>query len=280
MFQNFQKRFSLICGAIFEHRKSGLSQNTGILEYSEQLSLCLGELGIRKRIDVLSKFDTSTTVEYLRQLNRSERETILELLDEETKTEIKLISSFDEDEIGSKMTTNFISIHSGVGVRQAMRELISQSAENDNISTIYVVDEDEAFVGAIDLKDLIIARAETALDSITTTSYPYVYANEIIEDCIDRIKDYSEDSIPVLDSNNKLKGVLTSQDISELVDDELGEDYAKLAGLSAEENLHEPLKRSVGKRLPWLIVLIGLGLVVSSVVGVFETVVADFGYGW
>ena len=56
-----------------------------------------------------------------------------------------------------------------------MRELISQSAENDNISRIYVIDEDEAFVGAIDLKDLIIARAETALDSITTTSYPYVY---------------------------------------------------------------------------------------------------------
>ena len=134
--------------------------------------------------------------------------------------------------------------------------------------------------GAIDLKDLIIARAETALDSITTTSYPYVYANELIEDCIERIKDYSEDSIPVLDSNNKLKGVLTSQNITELVDDELGEDYAKLAGLSAEEDLHEPLKRSIGKRLPWLIVLPGLGLVVSSVVGVFETVVADFGYGW
>ena len=138
------------------------------------ISVSVGGLGIRKRIDVLSKFDTSTTVEYLRQLNRSERETILELLDEETKTEIKLISSFDEDEIGSKMTTNFISIHSGVGVRQAMRELISQSAENDNISTIYAVDEDEVFVGAIDLKDLIIARAETALDSITTTSFPYV----------------------------------------------------------------------------------------------------------
>ena len=97
---------------------------------------------------------------------------------------------------------------------------------------------------------MIIARAETALDSITTTSFPYVYANELIEDCIERIKDYSGDSIPVLDSNNKLKGVLTSQDISELVDDELGKDYAKLAGLSAEEDLHEPLKRSIGKHLP------------------------------
>lgn len=56
-----------------------------------------------------------------------------------------------------------------------------------------------------------------SLENIIVTSYPYVYANEQIEDCIERIKDYSEDSIPVLDSDNKLKGVLTAQDITELV---------------------------------------------------------------
>ena len=130
------------------------------------------------------------------------------------------------------------------------------------------------FVGAIDLKDLIIAREGTRLESITMSSYPYVYANEQIEDCIERMKEYSEDSIPVLDADNRLKGVLTSQDITQLVDDEMGEDYARLAGLSAEEDLKEPLKRSIGKRLPWLMVLLGLGLVVSSVVGMFEHVVA------
>lgn len=129
-------------------------------------------------------------------------------------------------------------------------------------------------VGAIDLKDLIIARESTRLESITMTSYPYVYASEQIKDCIERIKDYSEDSIPVLDSENKLRGVLISQDITQLVDDEMGDDYAKLAGLSAEEDLREPLHKSIGKRLPWLIILLGLGLVVSSVVGLFESIVA------
>lgn len=246
----------------------------GILEYSEQLAKYMVELGIRKKIEVLSRLEISTTVEYLRQLEKADRDTLLELMDEDLKYEIKLLTSFDEDEIGSKMTTNYISIHSGIGVRQAMHELIEQAAENDNISTIYVVDEEETLVGAIDLKDLIIARSDTELACITTTSYPYVYANELIDECIERIKDYSEDSIPVLDANNKLKGVLTSQDITRLVDDEMGDDYAKLAGLSAEEDLHEPLKRSIGKRLPWLIILLGLGLLVSSVVGAFESVVA------
>ncbi len=199
---------------------------------------------------------------------------LLELMDNDIKREIILLSSFHEDEIGSKMTTNYISIHTGTSIRQAMRELIEQAADNDNISTLYVIDEEETLIGAVDLKDLIIARDNTDLASITMTSYPYVYANEQIEDCIERIKDYSEDSIPVLDSDNKLKGVLTSQDITQLVDDEMGDDYAKLAGLSSEEDLQEPLKKSILKRLPWLIILLGMGLLVSSVVGIFEHVVA------
>ena len=87
------------------------------------------------------------------------------------------------------------------------------------------------------------------------------------------MKDYAEDSIPVLDENDEILGVITSQDIVEVVDDEMGDDYAKLAGLTAEEDLKEPLKESMKKRLPWLIILLGLGMVVSSVVGIFEKVV-------
>ena len=245
-----------------------------VLEYAGLLEEYMGELSIRKRVEILSRVEPGTAVEYLAQLEKAERNVLIELMDEDVRREITLLSSFDDDEIGSRMTTNYICVHSGVSVREAMHELIEQAADNDNISTLYVVDEEDMFVGAIDLKDLIIAREGTRLESITMTSYPYVYANEQIEDCIERMKEYSEDSIPVLDADNRLKGVLTSQDITQLVDDEMGEDYARLAGLSAEEDLQEPLKRSIGKRLPWLMVLLGLGLVVSSVVGMFEHVVA------
>lgn len=245
-----------------------------VLEYSENKNEYISELSLRKRAVILSRFEAATSVDYLRGLEKADRNMLIDLMEEDTKREISLLNSFDEDEIGSKMTTNFISIHEGISIRQAMKCLVDQAAENDNISTIYVIDKEGLLVGAIDLKDLIIARENTELSNITVTSYPYVYANELIEDCIERIKGYSEDSIPVLDSENKLKGVLTSQDITQLVDDEMGDDYAKLAGLSAEEDLHEPLKKSIVKRLPWLIILLGLGLVVSSVVGAFESVVA------
>lgn len=245
-----------------------------VLEYVDDPAPYLEELSVRKRASVLSRMEASSAVSYLETLDKKIRIPLMELLPEETKGEIALLASFDKDEIGSQMTTNYISIRAGSTIREAMTELVTQAAENDNVSTLYVTDEEDLFLGAIDLKDLIRARADTPLSDIVMTSYPYVYAEEPIEDCIDRIRSYSEDSIPVLDGENRLRGVLTAHDLALLIEEEIGDDYAKLGGLSAEEDLKEPLRRSVGKRLPWLIILLGLGLLVSGVIGLFDSVVS------
>ena len=248
-----------------------------IFEYvdEEHISEYFKEMDIKKRTSVISEMGADKAVYVLRQLDKNTRDDIIELIGTVARKDISLISSFDDDQIGSKMTTNFISIRSCLSIKQAMRELVNQAAENDNISTLYVVDENDVFCGAITLNDLIIARADMPLSELIVTSYPFVYAKENIDECIEWIKDYSEDSIPALDENNRLLGVITAQDIIKVVDDEMGEDYAMLAGLTSEEDLHEPLKDSIKKRLPWLVILLGLGLLVSSVVGMFETVVAQ-----
>jgi len=246
-----------------------------ILEYSGELRSYLMELGLRKRVDVLSRLDPSIAADCLRELQKDERATLMDLLDDDARREIALLSSFEDDEIGCWMTTNFVSVHAGITIRDAMKQLVEQAAENDNISTIYVLDQNDRFFGAIDLKDLIIARDTKTLADITKASYPYFYATELIDDCMERIRNYSEDSIPVLDKNHRMLGVLISQDMTQMVDEELGDDYAKLAGLTTEEDLSEPLRKSLLKRLPWLAILLGLGLLVSGVVGVFEKVVAS-----
>lgn len=246
---------------------------SNILEYTDNLEEYINEIGIRKKVDILSSMDTDVTVDYLKTISKADKNTLVELMSEEKRQEIACLWSYAEDEIGSIMTTNFIEISSELSIKEAMHSLIEQSAEHDNISTIYVVDKSNTFYGAIDLKDLIIAREGTDLASITATSYPYVYAQEQIAECIPRIQNYSEDSIPVLDNENKLLGVITAQDFIQVVDDQLSDDYAKLAGLSSEEDLQEPLKVSIQKRLPWLVALLALGMLVSSVVGLFEGVV-------
>lgn len=246
-----------------------------ILEYSDHMGEYVQELTLRKKVDVFSRMETADVVDVLRQLERKERETLIDLLNPEVRSEVKLLSSFDEDEIGSVMSTNYIVVSDHASVKEAMSELVRQAADNDNISTIYVVDQNETFYGAIDLKDLIIAREGTDLTGIMTCSYPYIYARASIEDCIPQLMDYSEDSVPVLDNENKLIGVITASDLVEVVGDELNEDYAKLAGLSAEEDLEEPIRLSVKKRLPWLFVLLAMGLGVSATVGLFESIVAQ-----
>lgn len=125
------------------------------------------------------------------------------------------------------------------------------------------------------MKDLIVAREGMPLADITTFSYPHVYAKTRIEDCIPLFIDYSEESIPVLDNDNKLIGVIAAKDFMEVIEEEFGEDYAKLAGLTSEEDLAEPIYLSVRKRLPWLGILLVMGLGVSATVGLFEAIVAQ-----
>lgn len=125
------------------------------------------------------------------------------------------------------------------------------------------------------MKDLIVARTYMTLESLITQSFPYVRDHETISECIERLKDYAEDSIPVLNDKNELIGVITAQDIVEVVDDELGDDYAKLAGMTEEAELEESLGESIKKRLPWLVVLLGLSMCVSTVTSLFEGVIAQ-----
>ena len=183
----------------------------------EPAGVYLSEMPVKKAADVISELETDTAVAVLHEIAKEKRELIIEALQPDIREDIRLIASFDEDEIGSKMTTNLIHIRKNLTVKEAMKELIRQAKENDNISTLFTVDEKNEFYGAIDLKDLITAESTVSLDSLISTSFPYVYANETIDDCIEKLKDYSENSIPVLDNFNRLLGVITSQSIIEVV---------------------------------------------------------------
>ena len=247
---------------------------SNIFSYIEEPQAYIEELGIDKLAEVINEMDSDDAVDLLEDIDESVKAKLRPILDEDVKADIRLIHSYDEDEIGSLITTNFVCISKDLSIRQAMRELVRQAGENDNISTIYVVDASDTFCGAIDLKDLIVAREHDELDDLISYSYPYLLDHEKIADSIEKIKDYAEDSLPVLNSKRELIGILTAQDVIEAVDDEMGEDYAKLAGLTAEEDLKETTLESMKKRMPWLIVLLFLGMGVSTVVGAFEGVVA------
>lgn len=251
----------------------GVDKVSDIFSYIDDPADYIEELEPEIAAKILGNMEADDAVDILEELEDETSNELIELIDDEAMKNIDLIQSYDDDEIGSKMTTNYVSLTLGLTIKQAMKSLVKQAADNDNIATIYVKKEDGTFYGAIDLTDLIVAREYVDLETLVTTSYPYVHDHETVDDCIEELKDYSEDSIPVLDNNMHILGVITSQDLLEVVDEEMGEDYAKLAGLSAEEELEEPLGQSLKKRVPWLLILLMLGMGVSSVISMFEKVI-------
>lgn len=219
-----------------------------IFTFIDDVSDYLEEMDLKEVAHVIENMDSDDAVEVLEEMDDSTQEQLKILMDQDASDDIWLIKSYDEDEIGSKMTTNFILINKNMSVRKAMKSLIQQAEKNDNISTLYVSDDDDKYYGALELKDLITARDYMDLQDFMITSFPYVKAHEKISECIERLKEYEEDSIPVLDDDSHVIGIITSQDILEVVDEEMGDDYAKLAGLTSEEDLKETLGQSMKKK--------------------------------
>ena len=261
-----------LCGIL------GARLSADIFPYFDEPGLRLAELSPEFAAAVADAMDTDEAMEILDETPAPFRARLAPYLQPETAEELRLLLSYEDEEIGSRMSTNYISILRSLSVKEAMRELIRQSEENDNISTLYVVDSQGFFCGAIELKDLILAREGSSLEECTVTSYPFVRDHDSMEEAMDWAVEYEEDSLPVLDQDGRLLGVITAQEVVDYLEHASKDVVGRLAGISdgedGDEDLRETLAVSLKKRMPWLVVLLFLGMFVSSIVGMFEGIVA------
>ena len=245
-----------------------------VLLYTEDISEQISSMEPEEAADVIEKMDADDAIDVLEELDEDDRKEIVELMDPEAKEDIQDILKYDEDQIGSKMTNNYISILVTNSVKTAMKRVVAEAAENDNVSNIYVVDIQDKLVGVIELRDLIIAREGIDLGTIVKQNYPSFKATDKVEDCLVAMREYALPSYPILDDQDRLIGAITHDDVQEALDEEMGEDYAKLGGLTEEEDLDESPFKSVKKRIPWLAILLILDLAISFIMANFEAVVA------
>ena len=241
-----------------------------IFSYLEDVKEYIEGLEVEQAAEIIELMASDDAVEVLEELDEEDRNEILELMDEEVVDDIELLQSYDDDVIASYMTNNYIAVKKDYTIKQAMKTVVEEASRNDNFTIIYVINEDNTLYGTIELKDLIKARATDNLEDIIKKSYPSILDLTKVQEALIEVKEYEIDSIPVVKSDNVLLGVVTTNDLLELVDDELSDDYAKLAGLSSEEELEESTFLSVKKRIPWLCILLLLGLLISMVMGIFE----------
>ncbi len=250
-----------------------ISDIAEIFTFYEDVDKFVDELPPEKAADILEEMDSDEAMDILDELEEDDKQEIINLMEDEQKQKIEELDKYEEDQIGSYMSDNYITIQSNFTIKEAMSALVKEAGEHDNIYTIFVV-EDGKFYGSIDLKDLICARKEDKLLDFCRTSYPSIYDDESMEDAIVSLTDYSENSIPVINRSNELVGVITSDILLGATTEEFEEDYAKLGGLTDSEDIDESIFTSIKKRIPWLVILLVLGFLVSTVVGAFEGVIA------
>lgn len=253
----------------------GSEMMSDIVSFLDDAGEYLSKIATDDAAEIIEQMDADDALEALDDLDEQTRTEIFDLIeDNEIKEDIELIKSYEDKEFGSRMSTNFIVVKRNLTIKEAMKTMVSEAAENDNIYTLFVVNEDDSFYGVIDLKDLIVARSNVALESLIYTNFPFVYDRDIISENIEHLRGYSENMIPVLSlESNAILGVITSTDLIELVDEERSDDYAKLAAMTSDHEPDETLFASMKNRVPWLIALLLMGLFVSAVVGIFEGVV-------
>ena len=252
----------------------GVEKTAEIFSYFDNPEDFIEELKADKAADILDELDSDEAINILDELDEDFRNHLISLMEDETRKKVEALDKKDDETIGSYMSDNYITIKKDATIKEAMSTLIKEAGEHDNINTLYVIDDESHLLGAVRLKDLIVARKDDSLEKIIISSFPSVLETEIVSEIIQTLKDYSEESIPIVDQDNKLLGVISLDNIIEAADEEMTEDYAKLGGLSEIVDVDESPLYSVKKRIPWLIVLLFLGIVVSTVTGTFEHVIA------
>lgn len=223
---------------------------------------------------MLAEMYTDNAVDLLNTLDKKVVNKYLSLMDKEDASEIKELLHYEDDTAGSIMTTEFVSIVANQTVRSAMYVLKNEADVAETIYYIYVVDQENHLVGVISLRDLIINEDDTMIQDVMSERVISVHVGDDQEDVAQTFRDYDFLALPVTDYDDHLLGIVTVDDIIDVIDDEAASDYSGLAGVNVEEVSENPVK-AASRRLPWLITLLFLGMATATLISHYEELVSE-----
>ncbi|MGK0550836.1 magnesium transporter [Enterococcus faecalis] len=242
-------------------------------EDNENMKDYLAEMRPSYAASMLAEMYTDNAVDLLNTLDKGQKAKYLSLLSAEDAGEIKKLLHYEDETAGAIMTTEFVSIVANQTVRSAMYVLKNQADMAETIYYVYVVDQDNHLVGVISLRDLIVNEDDTMIADILNERVISVHVGDDQEDVAQTIRDYDFLAVPVTDYEDHLLGIVTVDDIIDVIDDEAASDYSGLAGVDVEEVSENPIK-AASKRLPWLITLLFLGMSTASLISNYEVLVS------
>ena len=223
------------------------------LEFQEELILIVDNDKLKKMFGEMSDDDIA---DIFGELSEREVKHLMKLLDRKDQEEVESLISYDTHTAGGLMTTDFFSVESGRKIRDVIADIKRYGDEAEMVYYVYVVEaESEKLLGVASLKDLLINKQEIVIDRVMRENIVHVKVDTDQEEVAKLFSKYDLLAVPVLEENDKLAGIITVDDIIDVIKEEATEDIYTMAGLSEEEDENDKsIAAAVRKRLPWLMV--------------------------
>lgn len=256
----------------------GFEEASEVLEEMSTESFCdlIKTLESNQRMQILDFMSQDAIADKLYDLPEDQKYQILAYLDLEDAKEVVELLEYEEDSAGGKMTKEYVTLMASITVDQAISQLRATAPDAETIYYVFVTDEFDSLQGVISLRELIVAKGDTMIADIMNPHVIAVHEDDDQEEVARIVSKYNFLVVPVVDSDNKLKGIITIDDVIDVIEEEATEDILKFAGSSDLEDFEEDdssLKRivyAVRSRLPWLIITIFGGLLSASVISKFS----------
>jgi magnesium transporter len=226
---------------------------------------------IARFVQELPSDDAAAIIDYLpEELSTS----VLELMRRKESESVENLLEYPERTAGRIMNPNVFALNEDLTVGEAITEL--QAARDvEMVFYLYSVDQRRHLVGVSSLRRLLLVSPETPIKRIMTTDIVSARVDTDQEEVARLVASYNLLAIPVVDESNKLVGVITVDDVIDVIKDEATEDIYRLAGVTGDERVFTPPAESLRMRLPWLAVNLGTAFLAASVVGLFEGTIAQ-----
>ncbi len=245
----------------------------------EEAARLLAELNREDAAHILSHMEPDDAVDLLAELPAETVQDILSRLESRDARELGELLSYPPDTAGGLMSTEVVALPGDMSAQSAIAHLRTVAEEAETVYYAYVVDEAGRLLGVLSLRDLVLARPDTKLRAIMKTD-PVVLPVTMDKEDVARVFDkYNYLALPVVDERRKLLGIVTVDDVLDVIREEATEDALKLGGIPAgEDHPLDPPQVSVKKRLPWLMGLVFLNLTVAALITRFEATVAELAF--
>ena len=219
---------------------------------------------------VFEEMAVDDAVDILQELSKDEVASFLAIMDEKAAKEIKTLLHYEEKTAGSIMTTEYVSILATQTKIETLNAMKEMAPDAETIYYTYVLDDQKRLVGVLSLRDLIIADDDQLVSDIMSGNVVSVSVGRDQEEVAKMMRDYDFLAVPVVDFQKHLLGIITVDDILDVMDEEAIDDYSKFAAVSDIDTRDTNPFKSAQKRLPWLVILLFLGMITASLIGSFE----------